>query len=55
MALILTVILVALVFAPKHGLLAAKRQRQAAVDGDGRDEGDDPRPAPRAKGTPVVS
>lgn len=44
------IFLVALVFAPKHGLLAAKRQQRAAMK-----EGDDSRPSPRAKGTPVVS
>lgn len=45
--------LVALVFAPKHGLLAARRQRRAAAGGGGG-EGDDSRPQPHAKGTPVV-
>jgi len=47
------IFLVALVFAPKHGLLAARRQRREAAARIV--EGDDRRPLPREKGTPVVS
>lgn len=47
------IFLVTLVFAPKHGLLAARRQRREAAARIV--EGDDGRPLPREKGTPVVS
>lgn len=50
-----SIFLVTLVFAPKHGLLAARRRRGAPDSGPDKRDGDDSRPIPRAKGTPVVT
>lgn len=59
------IFLVTLVLAPKHGLLAARRQRGNAIatrdrgwpgaGGAGAQDSGDSRPQPRKKGTPVVS